>query len=350
MTAATDRAIQKLDAWRAAQDATDDRRFKYQLIGDVQARIEQAYVAKNIIGANSLAVLYGESGSGKSHVALDIAMNVTQGGTTLGCKTTKGAVIYIAAEGAHGLTNRLAAARERGLIAAGAPLAIVNRAVQMDIETGDPLALIRTMADLATTTGETVQLVVIDTLARCITGDENTAADMGRFVTACDWIRNATTAAVLVVHHAGKDTSKGARGHSSLRAAVDTEILVEGRQNPRTVTITKQRDLPLIDPLGFELDPVTLGTDSDGESVTACTLKLTAAVPVRAEVRGKAQSTLMRALRETERTAPGKVWTIADLRSTGRIAGVHRNSAISAVDSLIAAQLLTPTIGGYRLA
>lgn len=349
MTAA-DRAIEKLDAWRAAQAEQDERRFKYQLIGDVQARIDQAYVVKNLIGANTLAVLFGESGSGKSHVALDIAMNVTQGGMTLGCKTTKGAVLYVAAEGAHGLTNRLAAARERGLIAAGAPLAIVNRAVQMDIETGDPEALIRTIADFASTTGETVQLVVIDTLARCIVGDENTAQDMGRFVQACDWIRHATTPAILIVHHAGKDTTKGARGHSSLRAAVDTEILVEGRQNPRTITITKQRDLPLIDPLGFELDPVTLGTDSDGESVTACTLKLTAAVPVRPEVRGKAQATLMCALRETDRETPGKVWTIADMRQVGRAAGIHRNSAISAVDSIIAAQLLMPTIGGYRLA
>lgn len=350
MTGAADRAIEKLDAWRAAQAEQDERRFKYELVGDVQARIDQPYVVKNVIGANTLAVLYGESGSGKSHVALDIAMNVTQGSTTLGCKTSKGAVLYIAAEGAHGLTNRLAAARERGLIAPGAPLAIVNRAVQMNIETGDPEALIRTVADVANTTGETVQLVIIDTLARCIVGDENTAADMGRFVQACDWLRHATPAAVLIVHHAGKDTTKGARGHSSLRAAVDTEILVEGRQNPRTASITKQRDLPILDPLGFELDPVTLGLDADGEPVTACTMKLTDAVPMRAEVRGKAQSTIMRALRETEREEPGKVWTIADLRRTGRIAGVHRNSAISAVDSLIAARLLTPSVGGYRLA
>ena len=30
--------------------------------------------------------------------------------------------------------------------------------------------------------------------------------------------------AVLLVHHTGKDAAKGARGHSSLRAAIDTEI------------------------------------------------------------------------------------------------------------------------------
>jgi len=31
----------------------------------------------------------------------------------------------------------------------------------------------------------------------------------------------------MIIHHSGKDKNKGARGHSSLRAAVDTEIEIK---------------------------------------------------------------------------------------------------------------------------
>ena len=69
-----------------------------------------------------------------------------------------------------------------------------------------------------------VALVVIDTLARAMTGNENAPEDMGRFVAACGRIREACEGHVLIVHHCGKDQARGARGHSSLRAATDVEL------------------------------------------------------------------------------------------------------------------------------
>jgi len=67
---------------------------------------------------------------------------------------------------------------------------------------------------------------------------------------------------VLMIHHAGKDSTRGARGHSSLRAAVDTEIEVSGQSNPTSGTASpKQRDLPSGDVLAFDIEPIEIGYD-----------------------------------------------------------------------------------------
>lgn len=44
-------------------------------------------------------------------------------------------------------------------------------------------------------------LLVVDTLARHIDGDENAPVDMGLFIAACDGLRERYRCAVLIVHH-----------------------------------------------------------------------------------------------------------------------------------------------------
>jgi hypothetical protein len=119
-------------------------------------------------------------------------------------------------------------------------------------------------------------LIIIDTLARAMAGgDENSGQDMGKAVGTIDAIRAITSAHVCIIHHCGKDAARGARGHSSLRAAMDTEIEVihpEGDKY-RTVTIVKQRDLPTIAPLCFSLEVVEVGWNRRGKPITSCVVK-----------------------------------------------------------------------------
>lgn len=113
--------------------------------------------------------------------------------------------------------------------------------------------------------------MVVDTVSRALAGgDENDPAVMGALVRATDEIREATDAAVLAIHHSGKDTTRGARGHSLLRAAVDTEIEVTATGEERAATVTKQRDLASGQRIGFRLRVVDLGHDLAGEPVTSC--------------------------------------------------------------------------------
>jgi hypothetical protein len=105
-------------------------------------------------------------------------------------------------------------------------------------------------------------------------GDESSSVNMSEVVQAVDKIRRATDAHVMLVHHCGKDAGRGARGHSSLRAAVDTEIELF-RNDDESITfaqVTKQRDLPCIPPMAFSLEPVDLGLNDYGETVTSCTV------------------------------------------------------------------------------
>ncbi|MPY72009.1 MAG: hypothetical protein GEU92_18250 [Alphaproteobacteria bacterium] len=73
-----------------------------------------------------------------------------------------------------------------------------------------------------------------------------------------------------MVHHAGKDDARGARGHSSLRAATDTEISIKRAESGEfsIASIDKQRDGASGDKLPFELKEVQLGTDQDGDQIT----------------------------------------------------------------------------------
>ena len=103
-------------------------------------------------------------------------------------------------------------------------------------------------------------------------GDENGPTDMTAFIANLDSLRDATGSHIMIVHHSGKDTAKGARGHSSLRAATDTEIELEVDGSIRTATATKQRDLEPKDPIVFHLKVHELGRDEDGDAVTTCTI------------------------------------------------------------------------------
>jgi hypothetical protein len=119
-----------------------------------------------------------------------------------------------------------------------------------------------------------VRLVVVDTLARTlIGGDENDPQDMGRYIANLGAIQAATGAHVCVVHHSGKNPASGARGHSSLLAAVDTAIEVVRESGCRTATIVKQKDGRDGDVLSFDLDVVDLGVDDDGDPITSCVVR-----------------------------------------------------------------------------
>ena len=117
-------------------------------------------------------------------------------------------------------------------------------------------------------------MIVVDTLSRAMAGgDENGPTDMTAFIANLDALRNATGAHIMIVHHSGKDTAKGARGHSSLRAATDTEVELEVDGKIRTATATKQRDLEPQEPIVFQLKVHELGRDEDGDAVTTCTIR-----------------------------------------------------------------------------
>ena len=176
------------------------------------------------IPENGLTVLYGDSGSGKSFLALDYALRIAQ----------ESNVVYIAGEGLAGYPDRLLAWRNHH----NQPLDnfhLVDEAIPMLDETAvtEFISLINTLQP---------KLIVIDTLARAMLGgDENSARDMGMFIAACNDIQRHTGAAVLVVHHTGKNRNSE-RGSSALRGGADSMIELSNDDGLISISCAKSKD------------------------------------------------------------------------------------------------------------
>lgn len=233
--------------------------------GDIQPRLNDAYLVQKLLGEESMSVVYGESNTGKTFFAMAAAFAIATGTAFGQRKTAKGAVVYVAAEAGVSAENRIAALQKHHK-AAQAPFGLVPCPVDLLRPTGDVQALVELIREYEAKHGK-VRLIVVDTLSRAIAGgNENSPDDMGALVKHLDAIRVATKAHVMVIHHSGKDAAKGARGHSLLRAATDTEIEIANG----VARATKQRDMEMGEPIGFDLAVVTLGQTPEGETVTSC--------------------------------------------------------------------------------
>lgn len=309
-------------------------------------------IVEGLLEAGSLALVYGEANCGKSTFALDIGLCVAHGAPWRGRCTRRGVVLWLALEAPAGLRRRAQAYR-RHRVTGNPDILFCDVKVPVRLLDIDHVrALLRT-AGIAETMGrEPVALIVVDTVARAMAGgDENDGRDMGLLIAACDLIRKETGATVLLVHHSGKDSTRGARGHSSLRAAVDTEIEISGQQNPRQAKVTKQRDLPSGDVFAFDLEPVEVGTDpATGEPITACVVTHRDDVaPTRKQPSGRNQQQLLAAIREHVRTTGSDLIATPDLREIAKAQGLaDRRRFGEARETLERDGWLVPAVGGHR--
>lgn len=244
-----------------------------QFLTDMTTATAPDGLVRKLLGTESLAVVYGEPGSGKTFMATDMALHVAMGRNWLGRPVKCGAVLYVAAEGSAGLVNRLIAFKKEHDVDDGVPFAVVPATVNLGPGGSDASRVIAAAGELADAVDKPVVLVVIDTLARAMgAGDENAAKDMGAFVGACDQIRTAIGCTVLVVHHQGKSSAAGMRGSTALLGAADTVIHVEKRANGRAARVEKQKDGEEVE-IGFDLEVVTIGEDDQGEPITSCLVR-----------------------------------------------------------------------------
>lgn len=195
---------------------------------------------------DGLGVIYGEPRIGKTFIALDWALSLASGTEWLGNRIHCGEVVYIYAEGVRGLKQRCDAwLAERGIDGFPENFRAIPCPVNM-LDGTDRSYLVTAINEA----GVRPCLIVIDTLARCFgTGDENQTKDMTTFVAGCDDLRveHFPGATVLVVHHTGKNTDRGARGSIALTDAADVEFLVK-KSTGETISLrnTKQKDGALL--------------------------------------------------------------------------------------------------------
>lgn len=233
---------------------------------------ELDYTMKGYLPANSLCSIYGPSGSYKSFLAVSWACHIAAGKKWAGRSVNGGSVLYVVGEGGIGIPRRIRAWEiVHNDTARLDNLYLVNRPV-FPVRREEVNQVILAAKQVEAATGRPVKFIVIDTLARCFGGnDENDARDMGAFIEGCDYVKQATGATLLIVHHSGKDGSKGARGSSAFRAALDAEFSVrrEGDGGAIILSCTKMKDAEEPQEAAFDLRPVELFTDQESEVVSS---------------------------------------------------------------------------------
>lgn len=251
-----------------------------------------AWLVRQYIEEDALAVLYGPPGKGKSFFALDVSCCIASGQPFHGHEVKSGAVFYIAGEGHNGLARRLRAWAK--LNDAGAPPLLFMSEAPTDLACATKANQVaEAVQQLADRTGTQPVLIVIDTLARNFGGDENSATEVGQFVRHADALRRHWKATVLIVHHSGKDGDRGARGSSALKGAADAEYEVSRNDDDKLVRLTprKMKDAEEPPPLAFELVGVPI-LDDDGNPIGGAALKLTDYTPPATPSRPKGANQL----------------------------------------------------------
>lgn len=242
--------------------------FGDQLGSDYEAPDE---LVEGLMTIGSLTVVYGDSNSGKTFWAMSVATAIATGSDCYGRQTDPGLVVYLASEAPASIRSRMQAIKKfHGCSLEN--LAMVP--VPMNFYSGDQDAhdVIELVRAIEVAKGKPVRLIIGDTLARMSAGaNENSGEDMGPVMARFDQVATATGAAMMIIHHNGKDAARGARGWSGIRAHIDTEIEVSEKDGVRSVTVTKQRELPSKgETIYFKLEVIEMGTTKFGAPATTC--------------------------------------------------------------------------------
>lgn len=247
--------------------------FKILTEEDLENYQQASFLIEDVLPQHGITAITGDPGSGKSFVALDMALSVSRGRPWSGHPVRQGRVMYVGLEGSYGLAMRVRAwsqMNDGGAKSQNSGFYFGSAELK---DFGQRQALIDAVTEFKP------DLIVMDTLARAAAGyNENDAGEMSQFINHCDQIRRASeNSTMIIVHHSDKGGMDkfGSRGSSALSGAFDAMFKISKKNNEITVKCTKQKDLEETPPHVFHLKPIDLGLTNDfGNKIAPC------AVPV----------------------------------------------------------------------
>lgn len=240
---------------QAATEPTDDLHLRqatiraYEITTDgLDAITPPEMLISDLLQRDSLAWLQGKPGSGKTFIGVDIAGSVATGQSWHeGRAVVRGRVLYVIAEGVHGLRPRVRAWEARNVVMRG--VIFLPLAIQM-LDRIDLGGLALRVAEIQPS------LIILDTQARMSVGaDENSARDMGLYVEALEQLRMASGACVLSVHHEGRGGDH-MRGSTALEGAATTVMRVTKDGDALQLECVKQKESPEFETISLRLVPV----------------------------------------------------------------------------------------------
>jgi hypothetical protein len=246
-----------------ADDAERYAKFKPKSLAEIHDLPPRSYMIKGLLAPGELSVWYGEPGCTKSFLMMETARSLAMNIAWFEYRVRGGPVVIVMAEGGSGAGQRIAAMRVAHGLADDTPIHIITVAPNL-LSDGDREAIIYWTKEVGAI------LIIMDTLSRTMVGDDSSSVDMPKYIRACDEIRLETRAHVAVIHHCGKDKSRGSRGHSSLFGATDVEVYIKKQASGYTATVTKNKDGEDGWHIGYRLEVHEVGIDDDGDPITSC--------------------------------------------------------------------------------
>lgn len=211
-----------------------------------------SYLINGFLKSKSHGFLAGTTGSFKSFIALDIAHCVGTGRAFLGHEIKQsGKVLYIAGEGIDGLHKRFSGLFERY----GSCDNIYLYPSELDLSDD---AHIQELSDYVVELNPI--LIIYDTLNSLSGGlENNSSSNVNLFYKRICNISNSVGSSTLIVHHFGKDASKGMEGSHAFRSNADYVYALHSNGNLSVNLIdVKQKDRAADSPIQVELEEVIL--------------------------------------------------------------------------------------------
>lgn len=254
-----------------APDPIQDDKTRWQQIADLYGEIAPTeWIIENVIPEESCVLMYGESGTGKSFLAVHWAMQAAHAGRV---------VVYHAAEGRKAIAKRFYAA---GRVMGFPPppnLILDNGRIDL-LDAGSVRTLIAAMQNLPTKP----DMLILDTLATVTSGyNDNDSQQTGIALENIRLIRDVIGCSVLVVHHKPKDARATPRGSGRLRDDNDVCIDVAHHGDPSSrelvVTCAKMKDDDLFQPHYYRREVTAVATVANRAGamidITSCYLQPT---------------------------------------------------------------------------
>lgn len=232
------------------------------------------WIIKGWIPTQSVSMIYGESGVGKSFIALDMACSIASGINWQNIRTKPGVVVYLAGEGNYGIRQRIASWCKKHNVHELDNLLISNKPIDLDAAgaAGKVINAIHEMYE------GNVSMVFVDTLNNHMSGDENSARDTRTMINNSKIIASSLNATVAFIHHSGlNDAAKHrARGSSAWKGSLDSSILIsKANADVIKVSCEKMKDAQEPESIFGLLEYVNLGwTDEDGEEIKGAAFAL----------------------------------------------------------------------------
>ena len=236
---------------------------------------EPTWIIDGILPEGGYTLAYGKRSTMKSFAALDMGLSLATGAAYHGRAVKQGRIVYFAGEGFQGTNNRIKAwfkMHKQNRANYARDFVLVPFTSKWDTAAGRDL--VRQHLSAIAKDGP-ISIVIIDTARRAMSGDENAPTSVGQFLDGVNAICREFSCGSLIVHHAGKDQGKGARGGSNFEDDADAVLrFTKGTGGMVHMKCTKQKDSESDWTMKFRAESITLGSKPDGKPITSLALVL----------------------------------------------------------------------------